>query len=342
MRMRFVLLGSLVSWVALAASPVSVDRMSGFGDFHTLDEFDARMKFLTSVSWDLARYLGNEPDPAGRTLQEDLDEFLLTDDAQKKLTALRATAAVTVDGPRDKLAEEVLQPLVLAIGAEFCRLTTLQNYWNGVATLPAIYSELDTQVSRLPPSQRSDIQARLDQINERSRMQRPAATLLVDECNRHGATSRAQQIQEQEHPTRLIDEYSVIRQELADRLNNLLAAGSITPESFERTAACRSVPPSVTGGPRASARRVGILEDYYPPRARNMGITGKVRVRMDYDTTGCITRVIVLATSASPDLDQAAIMYALEAIELAPAIVDGIPQAGAVVLPLTFSLLGEH
>lgn len=339
MRTRLILLGSIVSCAAFAASPIPPGASSlGFGDFTTLGQFDSRMAFLSAAAWELPGMLDAPgPDPAGRTLQEDLDEFLLTEAARKELEGLRAAAAAAVDGPEDELPVDVLQPLALAIGAEYCRLMALSHYWDGLATLPALRSELDVQVARLPQELRSAVLASLDQADERTRAQRPSRSMLVDECDRRGAPSIEEHFQLLEQRMLKIDEYNAVRQELAESLTRLISAGSIAPESFERTTACPPAPANMTGGPRPSVRRRGALGDYYPPRARDLGISGSVRVRLEYDTTGCVTRAVVLETSASADLDGAAARFVLDT-EVNPAVVDGKPAAGGLVQKVNFNL----
>lgn len=341
MRTRFILLGCLVSCVAFAASPLPQGAtMRAFGDFTTLDQFDRRLDFLTAMSWEMPRRFGAETDPSGRTLQEYLDEFLLTDAAQKRLTALRAAAAATVGDPSDELAGDVLQPLILAISAEYCRMTALQDYWMRVIIIPPFRSDLQAQVLRLPPEHRPAIQARLDQVDEGSRIPRPSSDLLAEECNLPRAPSREQELQDMEGQLRMTDEYNVVRRELAESITRLITAGTIAPESFARTTPCPPAPAGMTGGAKVSVRRVGAIDDYFPARARDLGISGVVRVRMEYDSTGCVTRAVVLETAASPDLDRAAANFALD-MEFTPAAVDGKPVGGGVIQRLNFRFLNE-
>lgn len=340
MRMRLILLGSIVSCAAFAASPIPPGVSSlGFGEFTTLGQFDSRMEFLSAAAWELPGMLDAPgPDPAGLTLQDDLDEFLLTDAARKELDGLRAAAAALVDGPEDELPVDVLQPLALAIGAEYCRLIALSLYWDGLVTLPALRSELDEQVTRLPQELRSAVLASLDQADERTRAQRPSRSMLVDECDRRGAPSMEEHFQMLEQRMRMVDEYNSVRQDLATLLSRQIAEGKIPPESFSRTTPCPAPPPDMPLSPKPSVRRQGNLDQFYPPRARALGISGVVQVRMAYDATGCVTTADVLATSASRELDEAAARYSLD-VELNPEVVDGEHRAGAVSRRVNFRLV---
>lgn len=340
MRVLFIALGSLVSSVTLAAAPGPLPgNASSFDAFTTLAGFDQRMEFLAAMPWELAKayeYLG--PDHAGRTVEGDLSEYLLTQSAQEKLASLRKAAAATVATPEDALAEEVLGPLKTSASAEFCRLSAIAMYWYGVAMGSHLRSDLDEQILRLPEERRRDATATLDALSEGKSAPRPSASMLTEECNNRGAPDLDQQRQEYERLARLTDGYSKFRKDLADSLSDLLATGKIPPEEFQRTTPCPAPPPGQTGGPRVSVRRQGDVSDYYPPRERNLGISGKVQVGMLYDATGCITSVRVLRTSASSAIDRAAAMLSLD-MELNPAVVDGKPVPGGVTRQITFSLL---
>lgn len=73
----------------------------------------------------------------------------------------------------------------------------------------------------------------------------------------------------------------------------------------------------------------------YPRRALRSGVEGTVLVRVDVGPDGVPTSVGISRSSRSRDLDRAAI-DAVERWRFQPAMVDGRPTVGTVVVPIEF------
>lgn len=77
----------------------------------------------------------------------------------------------------------------------------------------------------------------------------------------------------------------------------------------------------------------------YPLSARRSGFEGVVKVSVQVNAGGTVTGVAVLASSGHPSLDQA-VLDAYRHALFAPALQDGKPVAGRLVIPVRFRLEG--
>jgi TonB family protein len=62
-----------------------------------------------------------------------------------------------------------------------------------------------------------------------------------------------------------------------------------------------------------------------------------VRVYVEIDTTGCVTRTTIAQSSGAPELDQAGMLMGLD-MQFMPGEVDGKAVAARFVQPMTFSM----
>lgn len=92
-------------------------------------------------------------------------------------------------------------------------------------------------------------------------------------------------------------------------------------------------PPVATQAPVPIPGRTPAPE--YPRRALRSGIEGTVMVRVDVGPDGVPTSVGISRSSRSRDLDRAAI-EAVERWRFQPAMADGRPTVGSVVVPIEF------
>jgi protein TonB len=75
----------------------------------------------------------------------------------------------------------------------------------------------------------------------------------------------------------------------------------------------------------------------YPPQARRLGEQGQVRVKVRVAIDGIPGDAVVVESSGSPRLDQAAVQAVLAA-RFEPLRIDGRPQAALAIVPIHFSL----
>ena len=99
-----------------------------------------------------------------------------------------------------------------------------------------------------------------------------------------------------------------------------------------------AAPPAPTPPPAATDAPVPVHmpPPRYPRRALQRGIEGTVLVRADVGPDGVPTSVGIVRTSRSRDLDRAA-LDAVERWRFRPAMANGRPTVGSVVVPIEFS-----
>lgn len=71
--------------------------------------------------------------------------------------------------------------------------------------------------------------------------------------------------------------------------------------------------------------------------ARRQGLQGIVRVRIEVTASGAIASANIQHSSGYDSLDQAALSYA-RSCRFNPAMKNGVPVAGSVLLPVNFVL----
>lgn len=75
----------------------------------------------------------------------------------------------------------------------------------------------------------------------------------------------------------------------------------------------------------------------YPAQARRLGEQGQVRLKVRVGTDGIPTEVMVMESSGSTRLDDAA-MQAVRAARFEPLHIDGVPQVALAIVPIRYSL----
>jgi protein TonB len=112
------------------------------------------------------------------------------------------------------------------------------------------------------------------------------------------------------------------------------------PQIMEAPRAPEASPPSpVARANVASSNPVPVSSPAprYPPQALRRRESGKVLVRVDVGPDGVPTATSVVESSNSRSLDKAA-QDAVQRWRFRPAMVDGRPSAGSVVVPIEFNL----
>lgn len=77
--------------------------------------------------------------------------------------------------------------------------------------------------------------------------------------------------------------------------------------------------------------------DFYPVQSRNAGKQGLARTRVCYDITGRVDEASLKDSSGSKDLDEVAVRESRD-VRISPGTLDGVRQAGCVIIPWRLSL----
>src|SRR5690606_30782307 len=107
-------------------------------------------------------------------------------------------------------------------------------------------------------------------------------------------------------------EYTALRVQLAARVDAAVTARQLAPLTLERETACPEPPELQDGADRnARVRSTPDIGRFYPAQDRFNAVEGIVRVYVEWDAAGCVTRSSVAGSSGSQAMDQAALRAAL-------------------------------
>jgi TonB family protein len=234
-------------------------------------------------------------------------------------------AATRLDAGQLRETAAVLDPLAATTGAARARAEDIVHYW----VLRVVYDRRIAQwdrfiaTNRVEPPQTAQITA------ARQRLDAAIAT----------------------------HDFRVAGRTLLPELDSLLTAGfnagsnlALRVERDDRLAEQRAAPcppppagiePSPTANPKLDLARSQPNDSYFPQRARREERNGRVGVETEVDASGCATRAIVLVSSGEPDIDRAALDWALRGGVFRPARGADGPVAGRVRFWVKFELLNR-
>lgn len=116
-------------------------------------------------------------------------------------------------------------------------------------------------------------------------------------------------------------------------------ASNVKPTQIPKPGAVqtRQAPAKVASTPPAPAGGLNNPKPPYPELARKRGQEGVVRVRCQVDSAGAVTGVSLAQTSGHKLLDEAA-LKTVRKWRFRPAMDNGAPVSGSVVVPVSFRL----
>ena len=272
-----------------------------------LASFDAwRLSLETSTP-------GGEQDFRGRTIHDDLEQWVLSTDSRRKLDELRGRA-LAAEYLGD--ARQLLQSATHLVDEQTRRGNDVWQYWN----------------SHLPAPYWRRYWHQLYAANGRAE-EPPDSMLLAIEQR----ITRALEEGEFKQAAQVADELDDL---LGESLN--LASGRISsalttaPAFVPRRTPCPpgSVAPN---GDRARILRGESIESFYPPDAVHRGEQGSVILIAEIDTTGCAKSVAIKVRSGVESLDAAALQW-FETAQFSPAAQGGKPVPAKIAWKVRFVL----
>jgi TonB family protein len=290
----------------------------------TLEQADGVLESLRQILWAV-----NEAPPSrdsrGRTVAQDLNEFVLAAAPAERIEELRAQAADAPDEASRSRALADLGPLLLdetyraaMIGSYRRLLDVFEHHRNLLLPLMAQVGGEET------------LQARLAAIPLDLAANFEKAIRIGDFEERNvqweSLRSRARE---------LSDGYNSERKRLVGRLPPELERGTVAP--LERAMDCGAPVPGDPERPSIGLHEPSSPAEFYPAHQEFMEVTGVTLVEISVSATGCAEQVAVVGTSGVADLDQAALSYAL-AQRYRPGWADGAAVARRATLPLRFTL----
>jgi TonB family protein len=301
-----------------------------------LEDLDAQIAHLSNLIWTLhyASYPAGH-DARGRTLQQDVDEYLLPPEDEARLKALRESAAEeNTRGDRRDLRKTLNEAQALLVREDF-RASILYTYAGQLRAVEAHRAAWAAYAERAPAERRESSQQHID----------AAAAEYTGAVGRAlqigaGGTERPQLLAATVlSANNLLSTYNKERGELATELSDQdREQGKLAPP-YERQGTCAQI------APRTSGRSTPFFgqtlrgpEEFYPTTSRRMGFEGSVLLKLWISDTGCLERVEVWRSSGVTELDKAAMQWAQEGTTYLPAEKDQKAVSSSIKLPFRFAL----
>ena len=296
-----------------------------------LQDLDGATTELRDSIWrDYGSFAALGPDERGRTFAQNLNDWVMTDEARGRLRQLRAEAARHTKAGDKRGAQAAVDNAQTVLQEQQRRLTLIELYWSQKMLLDIQRALWARWVEQAPAS---------DASVSRSRLQASETELLRDFSVAMTREMLAQKT------ASLIAAYNEERLKLARLVSaqTIAAGGAISGRG--RSLPCPEPAPAADAKHDADNtvdRPLRIIHDpsvsdFYPLQARKYGSSGPVMLRLAIDATGCMVRADVLRSSGDPALDEAAIEVA-QYTRYAPKIQGGWPVASEVGRVINFTL----
>lgn len=256
---------------------------------------------------------GGEQDFRGRTIHDDLEQWVLPVESRSKVEELRARA---LEAEYLGDAQQLLQTAANQMEEQTRRGKEVWRYWN--SELPAPYWRrywhqvyaANGMPEEPPDSMLVSIEQRITRLLEAGEFKQAAT--VTDELN------------------------DLLGESLNLASGRINSALTTTPAYAPRKTPCPpgSVAPN---GDRARIVRGESIEAFYPTDAMNRGEQGSVVLSAQIDPNGCGRSVAIRVHSGVESLDTAALQW-FETAVFSPAAVDGRPITGKLSWKIRFVL----
>lgn len=306
--MRQFLLGALVLLLAGCGS-----REPSPGVAKELELFDADLKAAQDgVAVQKKRLAEGNKDFRGRTVHQDLDEWVLAESTRGQIAKLRDDAA-RADSVPDAVG--VLYRARELVNRDRTRSQKIEEYWS--TTLPAPfwrrYWDGVFQANGVPPEEPDSMLASLAKDLQKS----------LDAGDFETATHDAPML------------IPVLHESLDRAAARILKVKPPVDVYSPRKTACLPGAPPDRNRRHPKLNRAESLESYYPSSALERGEAGTVVLRTKVDRKGCATDVAIVVKSGVPALDEAALKW-FESAQFAPAWMDGKTIDDALTFKMKF------
>ncbi len=285
-----------------------------------LDEWDRSLATLRTGIWLLhAGTAARGADPRGRTIDEDIAEWLTTPDSIVTLERARRDAGARLAAGDRAGMTAALDAGRVVRARWLSRLALLDLYWSARAALDYQSGAWGRWAARAPASARAQSRAHLQALEA------DLAARLVPGVTQGELRPALEDLgraynAEREKLARLVGTNGDDGRVPSPRASRLLCHGGEAPE------------PTGPSSPPAQA--------IYPRDAQRLGVWGEVRLALALSATGCALSSRVLSSSGAALLDAAALDW-VEYAHFEPAQMGGHPIASTTVIRLAFVLPGR-
>jgi TonB family protein len=294
------------------------------------DEVTSSLAKLVESAHAADAALGQDVD--GHTLGQYADDWLMTQDVQQQLAALKETAlAQEAAGDTGRL-KKTLDETNRILAAQRHRAIVLVQYSFLLDRLLSHQALIDALAARAAPGEKA-ASLRTTTTLAQGMQERLIRALNIDDA-------KAQREVEERWAGdvgRVLDSYNAERLRLAGIVSASERAQAIAPRGRDRRVPCPPQPKRTSGRSEPAIDRASVFAPEYPVTSRRMSYSGTVVLTFHVSASGCMTRSEIYKTTGVDELDDAALAWG-EAIRFMPAEKDGKPVDGAFEAAVTFKL----
>jgi TonB family protein len=305
--------------------------------FESPQALDAATQELHHGIWELysgAYFAGT--DVRGRTVRDDLDEWVLTPARAQKIAALESQARVQEAGHDQARMRTTLSEAATLFEVETYRVFLLGLYWSWQNRIGAHATNFDKLAALLSQDETAAARPPLDAEVRTFAGQLTAGIALTDGDLQKQATA-LQQLEDTAQ--RVLRAYNDQRAGLALVYGRHEREAHKPPLARVRATPCPEATLPAAGNSQVKVLgSKGDLEEFYPAAAKHDYFEGSVVVEVAVSAAGCAESAAVYDTSGVQSLDEAAVNYVLTACRFRPAAVADQAVAASLLMRIKFKL----
>lgn len=330
---------------ALAASSPAPDAPEGLfrsspgsiAPLASVTSLDESQKELTQGIWRIYQSTP-PPDVRGRTLQDDVNRWLMSEPHLARLAALREQAVAAAASHQEAAGQRALSEAAALLEQERDRLYLVWAYWAQQDRIGAHATQFAALAARLPEADVAPRRAPIEAALKYAVSKYEAALGATDGAL---AQQEAARLPFEEALQQLLDTYNTERGKLGVDLSTAeRQAGRAAPFRVREAPCPAPVAETSADDKPAMLPAVSSPESFYPAHTRAMSFEGAMLLEAQVSASGCIERVSVYESSGVQELDQAGIDWALIAARVRPAQREHRPVAAELRFRMRFRLRG--
>jgi TonB family protein len=267
------------------------------------------------------------PDGRERSMVDDVRDWVLTDESQGRIQALRREAEIAMRSGNAAAGQKDLDQANTIIETEHKRMIALISYWGAKPVVDLHRKLWEKSVEAAPADAAADSRKRIDTLEQ------ALYKTVKPEMTRETVNGAL---------VTLIKAFNEQRSSLAVRVSQARNAAGTDLVWHQSVTPCPAIAERTSGTDTPKPVVDSMQPDrYFPPTARRAFIEGRVVVRMQLTPTGCVEREAVAISSGAEDLDNAALAM-VEHGQFLPAEREGKAIGGTYSLPVRFALADEY
>jgi len=265
-------------------------------------------------------------DRRGRTIADDIRDWVLSEDTQSHMEVLRREAELALRSGNMDAGRRDLDQAGQMLDIETRQLAAIRLYWRTHGALEVHRALWQRWLDEVSAAAASNSRAQIEPL-EVALIKALQPQMSVDTLN---------------PPLQaLIAGYNTERAKLARSISQERVVAGVALSEQSRQSPCPAASKKTSGAatPKMIPNSVSV-QDFYPVAEQRAQIEGRVVVRLAISATGCMQRSALEVSSGSPALDDAALALAEHALFL-PAEQNGNAAAADYSLAVKFELLAD-